>query len=72
MYVCFRQTSSEETLSDIFGKPSGKNLFSGVGDDDDEDLFKPPTSENVDVDDISKYIEQNLGKATHDEVDLFS
>ena len=48
-----------------------KDLFSEV-DDDEEDLFKPQASDDVDVDDITKYIEQNIGQTTFDKVDLFS
>lgn len=41
-------------------------------EDDDEDLFKPQLAENLDVDDITKYIEKNIGQTRYDKVDLFS
>ena len=61
--------SKSETLDDIFGKPSQKDLFGGI-DDDEEDLFKP--QEPKDIDDITKYIESNIGNIGNEEVDLFS
>ena len=58
-----------ETLDDIFGKRSKTDLFSGI-DDDEEDLFKPAQPE--DIDDITRYIETNIGNIGNEEVDLFS
>ena len=63
--------SKSDTLDDIFGKPSRKDLFSGIDDDDGEDLFKPETTAD-DIDDITKYIEKNIGNTSNEEVDLFS
>ncbi|KXJ05900.1 HCLS1-binding protein 3 isoform X2 [Exaiptasia diaphana] len=60
----FRKQEDDSTLDDIFKKPD-KKVFP---DDEDDALFK--TSSDMNVDDISSYIQQSL-KDNNDSLDLF-
>lgn len=68
----YRKASHEEdTLDDIFNV-SSKSPFAATEDDDD--LFKnlgPSQVADMNVDDISQYIQQNLGDNTKENLKLF-
>ena len=67
-----KASHEEDTLDDIFKTGSSKSPFAATEDDDD--LFTsvgPSHVSEMDTDDISQYIQQNLADSTNQNLDLF-
>ena len=66
-----KASHEEDTLDDIFKVPS-KSPFAVT--EDENDLFKsvdPSQVSDMNVDDISQYIQQNLAENTKENLSLF-